>query len=481
VTLEGLAPEPVWRHFAGLSALPRPSQGEGAVLAYLKGLFTTWGLDWSQDTVGNLVVRKPASPGRPTQPTVVLQAHVDMVGEQEPGGTHDFTRDPLTLVVDDGWVRAEGTTLGADDGVGVALILAVLEDGSLVHGPLEGLFTVDEEKDMTGAAGLDAGLLTGTILLNLDGEGAGRFQIGSAGGSTTTGRIPVSQTRTDAPQGWLVTVGGLPGGHSGVDIHRQTGNALGLAARFASEFLGTQPPGTWQLAGFSGGDKDNTIPRGALLTWAGPREPGPLVAHARAAEALWAEELGPGVTPVVTVEPVPRPEHTLTPGSQQTLLDLVSALPDGVQTRSRVVPGLVETSCNLARVRVEGGEATVVVSLRSSDPGLLRDAGRRVRSVVTLAGGTVEAAGSYPPWRPPLESRLRTLAPALWTQVTGLPAVVEVVHAGLECGFLATKLPGADLISFGPELVDIHTPRERVEIASVARVYPYLCALLEAL
>lgn len=478
MTPDGLAPEAVWRHFADLSAIPRASHAEGPVLAHLQALADRWGLPWRRDEVGNLVIRKP---GRGSTP-VILQAHVDMVGEQDAGGTHDFSRDPIEWVVEDGWVKARGTTLGADDGVGVAAILAILKDPTLDHGPLEALFTVDEEGGMTGAAGLDPTLLSGSVLLNLDGEGSGRFQVGSAGGATTKGRCPVSQTRADAPAGWQVRITGLVGGHSGVEIHRQGGNALGLAARFASEFLGAQAPGSWQLVALDGGDKDNAIPREARLVLAGPVDGEVLRRAARAAQDQWSEELGPeGPHLRLVVEGVPRPSHALTPASQRTLLDVLSVLPDGVQSRSKVVAGLVETSANLAKVGFEDGQATIVVSLRSSSPGQLVDLGHRVAGVFRLAGGTTETSDVYPPWSPNPASRLKDEAPALWTRVTGTPAVVEVVHAGLECGLLAQKLPGVDLISFGPELVDIHTPRERVEVVSVDRFYRYLVQLLGAL
>jgi len=266
-----------------------------------------------------------------------------------------------------------------------------------------------------------------------------------------------------------------------VEIHRQVGNALGLASR-VSEFLGTQPPGTWQLASLEGGDKDNAIPRDASLVLVGPADGAPLKAWAAWAQRTWADELGPdGKALVVAVESAPRPTHALTPVSQRILLDVLSSLPDGVLRRSKVVPGLVETSCNLGRVRIDDGQATIVVSQRSSSPGLLSDLSRRVAAVFRLAGGTAESSASYPPWAPDPASRLMTLAPQVWTRVTGTPAVVEVVHAGLECGFLAQKLPGVDIISFGPELVDIHTPRERVEVVSVEQLYRYVVRLLEEL
>jgi dipeptidase D len=486
VTIRDLEPRSVWGHFADLSACPRVSKAEGPVLAVLKAKFDAWGLLWSQDGVGNLVVRKPASAGREGRPVVVLQAHVDMVCERAPGSTHDFARDPLTLVVDDGWVRAEGTTLGADNGVGVAAILAILEDKTLVHGPLEGLFTVDEETEMSGAAGLDAGLVTGRTVLNLDGEGPGRFCLGSAGGSFTTGRLPLTLAPADAAQGWSVVVDGLAGGHSGMEIHRQVGNAVGLLARFVATFVADQPSGLWQLASLDGGDKDNAIPRRAEAVLAGPAAGSPDAAALEAAAAAFARlvaaELGPeGAAATVTAEPRAKARHVLTPASQQALLGLVAAAPDGVLGYSKVVPGLVETSANLGSLRVADAQATLVVSQRSSAPGLLDDTIRRTAAAIRLAGGAVDQGSSYASWTPDPHSRLASVVPGLWKAFSGQDPVVEVVHAGLECGLLGQKLPGADMISFGPELKDIHTTEERVEVASVGAFYRFTLAVLEAL
>jgi len=482
MTVRDLAPTALWGHFADLSALPRESLHEEAARAFVVARAEAWGLSWAQDVRGNLVVRKAASPGREGRPTVVLQAHLDMVCEQDRGGTHNFATDPLTLVVDDGWVRAQGTTLGADDGIGVAAILAILEDRTLVHGPLEALFTLDEETEMSGALALDPTLVTGRLLLNLDGEGPGHFVVGSAGGGTTTGLVPLTFSPTDEGAGWLLVLDGLVGGHSGVEIQRQQGNALGLLGRLVSEFLATQPRGLWQLARLEGGDKDNAIPRVAEALLAGPGDPEGLRRFAEAFQTRAADELGPeGRDLRLTLAPAPVPPRVLTPASQQTFLDLVAALPDGVRGRSKVVPGLVETSANLGRIRFFDAQAEVVVSQRSSSAGLLAEVMRSTVAAFRLAGGSVDRTPTYPAWTPNPESRLRTLVPTLWERTVGTPAVLEITHAGLECGILAEKLPGADLISYGPDLQDIHTTQERVEAASVDQFYRFTLALLEAL
>lgn len=481
MTIRDLEPSAVWNHFADLSAIPRDSLDEARVRDHVKARADGWNLAWTQDRRGNLVVRKPASPGREGRPTVVLQAHLDMVCEQDRGGTHDFRRDPIRPVVDGGWVRAQGTTLGADDGIGAAVILAVLGNPALVHGPLEALFTLDEETEMSGAAELDPSMVTGRLVLNLDGEGPGRFCVGAAGGGTTAGTLPLTFAAPDAPAGWVVVLRGLDGGHSGVEIHRQQGNALGLLTRFTASFLASQPAGLWQLSSLEGGDKDNAIPREAEARLAGPPDGTALAAACRTFRDLAAAELGPEGSGL-TLEAHPAAlAPVMTPASQQSFLDVLSVLPDGVLGRSKVVPGLVETSANLGRVRVADGQASVVVSQRSSAVGLLDDTIRRTVAAFRLAGGSVDRAPTYPPWTPAAESRLRTLVPAVWESLFGTPAVLEIIHAGLECGWLAAKLPGADIISFGADLVDIHTPRERVEIASVGRLLQLTEALLEAL
>jgi len=478
-----LKPSLLWRHFAGLSAIPRCSRQEEQLLGHLKAFAASQGLGIRQDAVGNLVIAKPASPGREGRPTVVLQGHLDMVCEQNRGRGHDFTCDPIELIVENGWVRANETTLGADNGIGVAAMLAVLEDSSLVHGPLECLFTIDEETALTGALALDPSLITGRVLLNLDSEDDGHFTVGCAGGMTSWAEIPVTMAKTDAPAGWSVFLKGLKGGHSGVQIHQQLGNALKLGARFLAEFLASQPAGAWQLASLEGGDKHNAIPREATILLAGPADGlAVLTKFADAARALYAVEMGPegdGLGFELTAAPVPF--EVLTPASQQTFLHMVSALPDGVQGMSKVVPGLVETSCNVASLRVADGMVSLTTSQRSSRLTLRDEVGRGIEAVVKLAGGTIRHGDGYPAWSPRVESPLRDLSIALWKKKTGRDAIVELIHAGLECGVIGDKIPGMDMISFGPNILGAHTPQERTEVVSVGVFYDLLTDLLQEL
>ncbi len=474
-----LAPAPVWKQFAALSAIPRCSRDETRVLAHLKSLFDGWGYSYAQDAVGNLVARKPASPGREKQPVVVLQSHVDMVCEQNRGRGHDFTCDPLELVVDGDWVRANETTLGADNGLGVALMLAVLENRTLVHGPLEFLFTVDEETALTGALGLDPKLLTGKILLNLDSEDVGRFTVGCAGGMTSWSEVPVGAVAPTAPAGFTVFLSGLRGGHSGVNVHEQRGNALKLAERLVSEL----PVAGWQLAAVEGGDKHNAIPREVQLTLAGPANgAADLTALLQTLVPLWASELGAeGKSLAFEVKPAPRPATVMTADGQNRLMLLLAALPDGVQGMSKVVPGLVETSCNLASLRVEGGVAKLLSSQRSSVASQNALINRRIAAAVHLAGGKTRHGDGYPAWTPRAESPLRDLCVALWEKTSGQKAVVELIHAGLECGVIGDKTPGMDMVSFGPDIQGAHTPQEKVRIASVQLTWDFLALLLREL
>lgn len=475
-------PARLWHHFEALCAVPRCSGDLGAVRAAVTGWIRAWGLDVAEDAAGNLIVRKPAGPGGARLPAAALQAHLDMVCEKEPRSAHDFSCDPLDLEVADGWLHARGTTLGADNGLGVAAILAVLEDSTLVHGPLEAVFTADEETTMAGAEGLDLASLGARRWLNLDG-GEGVFVIGSAGGLSFEATGGLAHTPADAEAGWAVEVRGLAGGHSGIDVAGQPGNALKLAARVLADFLAAQPSGSWQLASLDGGGADNVIPSQARGVLAGPPDGAlALVEAMRRARDTLAGELGPqGEGLVLQVTSVPRPDRVLGPDAQQTLLHLILALADGVQTYSKQVPGLVETSCNLAQISCDGeGQVRVVMSVRSSLDSQRDDLARRLTSTFRLAGFTARAWAPYPAWSARAASPLRDAALRLWQDQTGQSARLEIIHAGLECGFLAAGLPGADILSFGPRIVDLHSPQERVELASVDRFYRLLTALLEA-
>ncbi|GEO80888.1 aminoacyl-histidine dipeptidase [Pararhodospirillum oryzae] len=477
---EGLSPEPVWRHFATLCALPRPSGHEEAV----RDALATWAreraLAVEKDGVGNLLIRKPASPGREGHPGVILQGHLDMVAEARAGSSHDFLRDPIQPSLDDGWLVARDTTLGADNGLGVALALAVLEAPDAKHPPLEVLLTVDEERGMTGAQGLAPGWLKGTRLLNLDTEGWGEFYLGCAGG------VDVNVTRAftlrPAPAGHTgarITVGGLAGGHSGCDIALGRGNAnkilVGVLQTLAEH--GARLGG--QLAG---GSARNAIPRDAWATVSLPPglEEGLDTLLGTAQERLRAllppEDAGLGLS--ATPADV---ETVMDPIDQETLLAVLAAAPCGVHAMSPAFAGVVETSNNLGVLRLENGAFRANLLARSLIDAQTRRLADTLTEVFHAAGFTATAAGFYPGWTPNPASPLLATCRAVYARAFQAEAGLQVIHAGLECGLIAARYPSLDMISFGPTIQGAHAPGERVDVASVGHAWRLLRALLAAL
>ena len=473
----GLAPAAVWRHFATLCAFPRPSKAEGPLREHLRAWAEARGLATTVDEAGNLIVRKPASPGHAQAPGVVLQGHLDMVCQKNAGTAHDFTRDPIVPRLADGWLVADDTTLGADNGIGVALILAALEDDTLQHGPLEALLTVDEEAGMGGAHGLAAGVLQGRLMLNLDTEDWGEFYLGCAGG------VDVNVSRPGAPEAapagheaWQVTLAGLRGGHSGVDIHEERGNAIKLLVRVLRGLEARLP---LRLAGLTGGTARNALPREARATLCLPAGQGPALAAALADwQALLRGELA-GVDAGLTLDAAPGAAEAVMAAAEQAVwLASLHAAPHGVHRRSLAVPGVVETSNNLGMVDVGpgGGHCNFMVrSLIDSGSRALAD---EIASLFALSGGGVEISGHYPGWRPDPASPLLALAQDVFRREFGAESTVQVIHAGLECGLIAARYPDMDIISFGPTIRGAHAPGERVEIESVGQAWRLLGAIL---
>lgn len=475
-----LTPASVWTHFATLCRIPRPSKHEGVLRDHLVAWAQARGLATQVDEAGNLIVRKPATPGHEAAPGVVLQAHLDMVTQKNSDSGHDFFHDPITPVARDGWLVAEGTTLGADNGIGVALMLAVLEDPEAVHGPLEALFTVDEEAGMGGAHGLAAGALQGRLMLNLDTEEWGEFYLGCAGGvdvAVSRHAPPVPLEAGHALRD--VSLRGLRGGHSGVDIHEERGNAIKLLVRVLHD-LGTTLPLQW--VSLRGGTARNALPREAFATVALPADRVDAL-HAGLArwQALLADELQgveQGLSLTAEPTPAPLPGLVMAPAEQAVWLASLHAAPHGVRRMSRQVPGVVETSNNLGVVSLtpEGGQAHFMVrSLRDSGSLALAE---EIASLFRLSGTTVDINGHYPGWTPNPGSPLLALCQRVYADRHGAPAHVQVIHAGLECGILAAKHPGMDIVSFGPTIRGAHAPGERVEVASVGRCHELLLAIL---
>ncbi len=475
----GLEPAALWENFEALSRIPRPSKQEEQVLAWLKEFADTRSLEWQQDEVGNIVVRRPGSGGGESAPVVVIQSHVDMVCEKNSDVEHDFGRDPIRLLRDGDWLTADGTTLGADNGIGVATALALLEMGGDARlPPLECLFTVDEETGLTGAFALDGALLQGRTLLNLDTEEWGAICIGCAGGGDSELALPVA--REASPGDFLsfqLSVEGLMGGHSGVNIHEYRANAIVLLASLL-EPLATIGA---RLVSVRGGDKTNAIPREAFATLLLPpaaMADAQIAVGARTA-ALQAE-FGTLETALrVTLAGLDAaPAECLSAGAQTSLLGLLRALPHGVLKYSHAIPGLVETSNNLASVAPDGGHYRIVCSSRSSIMEALEDVRDRIATIAALCGATATRSSSYPGWQPDPTSPVLKRLKRIYAEQLGEEPEVGAIHAGLECGVIGERAPGMDMVSFGPTITGAHSPDERVEIPTVAKFWNLLLALL---
>ena len=473
-----LEPRPLWRHFDEILTIPRGSGNEEGMRRYVRAVAEKSGLAVRADGAGNLVVAKPGSAGRDGGPATILQSHLDMVNEKNSDVSHDFDRDPIQPVQDGAFLKASGTTLGSDNGIGVAAMLAVAEDHTLSHGPLELLFTIDEERGLSGASNLDAGLLTGTRLLNLDSEEEGTLTVGCAGGADSRLALALMSTAPAAGSAALsIRLAGLKGGHSGVDIHLQRGNALKLLGRalFAARMV---VPAT--VASFRGGDKTNAIPREAkatVLVAAG--ELGRFRTALEGELGNLREEFKPAEPGLAwEIAEVAVPASCWTPESSAKALALVNALPHGVLQMSYDIPGLVETSTNLARVLDDDGTLAIAMSNRSSVASALQATRQRNRAIAELAGASVAEGAGYPGWKPNLGSGLLAVMQRTHEAVLGFAPHVGAIHAGLECGIIGEKKPGMDMISFGPTIQFPHSPDERVEIDTVGRFYRLLTATL---
>lgn len=480
--IEGLEPQPLWRHFAALCRIPRGSKNEAAVASFVLDTSRRLGLTARQDAVGNVLVEKPATPGRQSAPGVCLQAHLDMVCEKNADKAHDFTRDPIELVREGDLLRADGTTLGADNGVGVAAALAVAEDRSLEHGPLELLFTIDEETGLTGAQKLDPGFVRSRVLLNLDSEEEGEIYVGCAGGRDTQGVWTVAREAARPNTAVLeLRVTGLRGGHSGIEIDKGRGNALKILNRV---LLGLTEDAGARLVSVGGGNKRNAIPREAFATIRVTRS---RLARVRKLVAGWEavvrEELG-AVEPdlrVSVAEAAGDDTGVFKRRHQKQLLQTVAALPHGVMKMSAAIPGLVETSTNVAVIRTDGDTVSLETSQRSSVESEKAEVSQTVRAILELGGAKVCQGDGYPGWKPDLDSPTLAKAIATYASLFGKEPAVKAVHAGLECGLIGEKYPGIDMVSFGPTMKDVHSPQERILVGTVPRFWLFLTTLLRAL
>lgn len=477
--ISALQPTQVWRHFATLCAIPRPSRHEGRLREHLRTWAAGRGIAARVDAAGNLILAKPASAGREAAPGMVLQAHLDMVCQKNSDSPHDFTCDPIVPVRHDDWLSAQDTTLGADNGIGVALILAVMGDATLVHGPLEALLTVDEESGMTGAKGLTGEELRGRAMLNLDTEEWGRFYLGCAGGAdVNVERKGAAEPLPAGFQFFRISLRGLRGGHSGADIHEERGNAIKLLVRVLWDL---EKRGPLRLASLQGGTARNALPREAFACVALPTESiGTLPEFLAQQQAALRRELR-GVDEALVLDATSEPAATaqvMALSEQRIWLASLNAAPHGVRRMSRQVPGVVETSNNLGMVELHASGGWCSFMVRSLLDEGTRSLAEEIASLFALSSTTVAIRGQYPGWAPNPESRLLRLCQSVYRREFGADSSVKVIHAGLECGIIGAKYPQMDIVSFGPTIRGAHAPGESVQISSVQHCWRLVTALL---
>lgn len=481
MTIKDLQPSGIWNYFYDITQIPRPSKKEEKILAYLREFAEKNNLKSKQDKAGNMVITKPATEGKENVPTVILQGHVDMVCEKNSDVTHDFDNDPIETVIDGDWLKAKGTTLGADNGIGVAASLAVLASNDIKHGKIEALFTVDEETGLTGANSLEEGFLTGNILLNLDTEEEGEIYIGCAGGKGTKAYFKYKTKDVPKKYFWFkVQVKGLRGGHSGSDIDRGFGNANKILNRFLYSI--TRKKYGMVLSEIGGGNLHNAIPREAYAV-VGVKEKykEDIRVKLNTFLAKVQEEYkvaDPGLT--ITLESTEIPSKIISKGITENLILALYACPHGVIAMSQDIVGLVETSTNLASVKMlDNNLIEVGTSQRSSVESAKDDIVNTVSVVFELAGAKVTHNDGYPGWKPNPDSEILKLAKKNYRSLYNKYPKVKAIHAGLECGLFLEKYPQLDMISVGPTMTDVHSPDEKVNIPSVAKWWDFLVKLLE--
>ena len=478
--IRNLEPKPLWNKFADLNAVPRPSKKEERVIEFIKNFGTSLGLETFEDEIRNVIIRKPATPGMENRKPIVLQGHLDMVHQKNNDTTFDFDAQGIDMYVDGDWVRARGTTLGADNGLGVAMIMAILDSTTIKHPAIEALFTIDEETGMTGALNLKGGVLHGEILLNMDTEEDDEIDIGCAGGIDVTATRGYAEEETpEGSVGYTITVKGLQGGHSGMDIHKGLGNANKIMNRLL--FDGFENFGL-QIAEISGGSLRNAIPRESIAN---------VIIAEMYDEAFvfdMQEVIGDIKTEFKTTEPnltIEIVKNDLAPpkvmdlGVQEGLLRAIYAAHNGVYRMSADMEDLVETSNNIARVIVKDGHISIQNLTRSSVETSKMDLANALRSAYELFGCEVEFGGSYPGWTPNVNSEILEVLTSIYERQNGQQPKVVACHAGLECGILGTNYPNMDMISFGPTIHGAHSPDERASITSSQKFWKFVIEILE--
>ncbi len=477
--IRNLEPKQLWNKFADLNAVPRPSKKEERVIEFMKAFGKNLGLETFEDSVRNVIIRKPATPGMENRKPVVLQAHLDMVHQKNNDTMFDFDTQGIDMYVDGDWVRAKGTTLGADNGLGVATIMAILESKDIAHPPIEALFTIDEETGMTGALGLKGGLLRGEILLNLDTEEDTEIDIGCAGGVDVTASR--NYTEEACPQNhaaYRITVKGLNGGHSGMDIHKGLGNANKIMNRLLSA---TYESASLRVSEIDGGSLRNAIPRESNAIVTLPKENTEafvkeLRTHASDIKAEF-RTMEPKLD--IDLSSCDAPARVMEAKAQKELIQTIYAAHNGVYRMSADMPGLVETSNNVARVLIKNGEAMIACLTRSSVESSKFDLANALKSCFELSGCKVTFSGSYPGWTPNVNSPILKTLVDIYEKQQGHKPEVVACHAGLECGILGSNYPGMDMVSFGPTIKGAHSPDERASISSSQKYWKFVLEILK--
>jgi len=477
--LKSLNPKSLWKNFESLTKIPRPSRKEAEVIEFMKKFGNDLGLETIEDEVGNVIIKKPATPGMENRRGVILQGHLDMVPQANSDKDFDFETDPIEAYIDGDWVTANGTTLGADNGMGVAAAMAVLEATDLEHGPVEALFTVDEETGMTGAFGLKAGLLDGDILLNMDSEDEGELYIGCAGGIDASAKLNYTETPANEKSvTYKITVSGLKGGHSGIDIPLFRGNANKLLFRLfktAAKDFGLK------ISEVHGGSLRNAIPREAhaTVTVCGEHKEA-FAKYFKEYNAIVSSEYSTSDPELkLSCEATDAVAKVMDEKSQTNFINAILACPNGVIRMSNDMEGLVETSTNLAVVTVENGVAEAISLLRSSVDSAKDDLASVVSSVFDLAGAETILDGDYPGWKPNPDSAILKEMKEIYNNKFGKIPDIKAIHAGLECGLLGGVYPNWDMISFGPTIRFPHSPDEKVNIATVEKFWDFLVETLK--
>lgn len=477
--IRALEPAGIWNKFADLNAVPRPSKKEERVIAFMKAFGESLGLETQTDKVGNVLIRKPATEGMQDRQTVVMQSHLDMVHQKNSDTEFDFDAQGIEMYIDQDWVRARGTTLGADNGLGVATIMAILEAKDIIHPAIEALFTIDEETGMTGAMGLEAGWLKGDILLNLDTEEDDEIGVGCAGGIDVTATRSYKEEAVAKDKiGYLISVSGLNGGHSGMDIHKGLGNANKIINRIL--FDGYENFGL-QVHQLNGGSLRNAIPRESTAVVVVDKVQKDSFEFEFAALAATIKKEFDSLESdlAITITQTDLPETVMDLGVQEGVIKAIYAAHNGVYTMSPSIPELVETSNNIAKITIAGGEVIIECLTRSSVESSKQDLINKLRATFELIGCEVVTDGDYPGWAPNMNSPVLKVLDRVYEELNGEKAHVAACHAGLECGILGQNYPELDMISFGPTILGAHSPDERASISSVKKYWKFVKEILK--